>query len=226
MVVADGMGGHVAGEEASRLAITTLLNLVLTTPDWIFCAENPAHAEEMMRRAAERFSTVNRTLVAEAADNPRLHGFGTTLTLAASVGRNLILAHIGDSRVYLFRGGELYQLTRDHTVARAMCDAGVITPAQAATHRLRHMLTKSLGADEGEPPDVQKFTLDAGDCVLLCSDGLNDMVSDDQIAADLAPDAPSQAKCEKLIDRALAAGGKDNVTVIVGQSRVTDATSG
>lgn len=100
-----------------------------------------------------------------------------------------------------------------------------MTPAQAATHRLRHTLTKNLGADTGDRPDVENFTLQTGDCVLLCSDGLNEMVSDDQIAAELAHEAASQAKCETLVDLALAAGGKDNVTVVLSQYRFTDAGS-
>ena len=217
--------GHVAGEEAGRLAITTLLSLVLTTPDWILSAENRPYAAEIMRRASERFDTVNRTLAAEAEVNPRLQGFGTTMTMAANVGRTLIIAHIGDTRAYLFRRGELFQLTRDHTLAHQMCEAGIMTPAQAATHRLRHTLTKNLGADTGDQPDVENFTLQTGDCVLLCSDGLSEMVSDDQIAAELAHEAASQAKCETLVDLALAAGGKDNVTVVLSQYRFTDAGS-
>lgn len=219
MVVADGMGGRAAGEEASRLAITTLLNLVLTTPDWILLADDPSRAEEIMRRAVERFGKIDRALASEAQDKPRLHGFGTTMTLAANVGRNLLIAHIGDSRAYLFRNRKLYQLTRDHTVVRELCDAGLITPAQAATHHFRHVLTKNLGGDRAEQPDVQTLTLETGDCLLLCSDGLSEMVTDDELRADLALDVVSQVKCEKLIDRALAAGGKDNVTVVVGQYR-------
>ena len=217
MAVADGMGGHVAGEEASRLAIATLVSLVQSTPDWILRADDPEFAEEIMRRASERFDLVDQALSLEAAFDPKLHGFGTTMTLAASVGLNLFIAHIGDSRAYLFRRGKLHQLTRDHTLAGELYEAGQITLAQVATHHLRHVLTRNLGRQKTSKPDVQKLSLEPGDCLLLCSDGLNDMVSNDKIAAILAQGKASAILSQELIDLALAAGGKDNVTVILAQ---------
>lgn len=220
MAVADGMGGHAAGEEASRLAITTLIDLVLSTPDWILRADDPEYADEIMRRAGERFELVDQALSVEAALDPELHGFGTTMTLAASVGMNLFIANIGDSRAYLFRRGKLHQLTRDHTMASELYQAGQITLAQAATHHLRHVLTRNLGRQKSSKPDVQKLGLERGDCLLLCSDGLNDMVSNEKIAATLAEGKDSAILCQQLIDLALAAGGKDNVTVIVAQYRI------
>jgi protein phosphatase len=223
MVVADGMGGHAAGEEASKLAITRLMDLVLATPDWILRADDPIYAEEIMRRASERFEQVDQALAEQAADDPKLRGFGTTMTLAATVGRDLFIAHIGDSRAYLFRGGKLHQLTRDHTLVREMYEAGIISRAEAATHHLRHALTRHLGPDGSAKPDVEKLALDDGDTLLLCSDGLNEMVPNDQISDILAGVAASGTLCERLIDRALEAGGKDNVTVIVAQYRISRA---
>jgi protein phosphatase len=223
LVVADGMGGPAAGEEASRLAITTLVNLVLTTPDWILRAEDPALAEAIMHRAAERFRQVNQALVEEAELDPELHGFGTTMTLAANVGRNLVIAHIGDSRAYVFRRGKLHQLTRDHTIVRELYEAGLITQAQLATHHLRHVITRHLGAAKGAKADAQQLTLENGDCLLLCTDGLTEMLSSQEIAAILANSATPEAICGTLIDRALAAGGKDNVTVLVARYRITEA---
>src|SRR5438309_2133295 len=107
MAVADGLGGHAAGEEASKRALTTLVNLVLNTPDWFFRMDDPSSAEEVMRRAADRFGQIDHALAEEAADDPTLHGFGTTMTLAASVGWDVLIAHVGDSRAYLFRKGTL-----------------------------------------------------------------------------------------------------------------------
>ena len=225
MAVADGMGGQAAGEEASKLAITTLVNLVLATPDWIARADDAWLVEEIKRRAAERFQLVDHVLSEEAESDPRLQGYGTTMTLAGSVGRNLFIANIGDSRVYLFRAGKLHQLTRDHTLAAELYEAGKLTCAEAATHRLRHVLTKHLGADRAGKPDVQDLSLENGDCVLLCSDGLNEMVSDDKIAAVLSGKVDSKTKCEKLIDLALAGGGKDNVTVIVARYRIGETAA-
>src|SRR5262249_21511115 len=125
-----------------------------------------------------------------------------------------------DSRAYLLRAGKLHQLTRDHTVVRELSEAGIITQAQAATHFLRHTLTRHLGGNRGAKPDVQKLTLQQGDCLLLCSDGLHDMLSDDQIAGILASGETSVTLSQRLIDRALAAGGKDNVTVVLAQYRI------
>jgi protein phosphatase len=222
MVVADGMGGLAAGEEASRLAITTLVNLVLTTPDWILQADDPAFAEEIMRRAGERFEQVNQALAEEGELDPELHGFGTTMTLSASVGHNLFLAHIGDSRAYIFRREKLHQLTRDHTIVRELYEAGLITHAQIATHQLRHVITRHLGAAKGAKAEVQKWTLEDGDSLLLCSDGLTEMVSSEEIAAILARGTASETTCGRLIDQALAAGGKDNITVIVAKYRIAE----
>jgi protein phosphatase len=219
MAVADGMGGHAAGEEASRLALTTLVNLVLNTPDWFLRMDDPSAAEEVMRRAADRFGHIDQALEEEAAEDPTLHGFGTTMTLAASAGWDLLIAHVGDSRAYLFRKGALHQLTCDHTLVGELYRAGMLTRAQAATHRLRHALTRHLGANKGGKPDVQKLTLADGDCLLLCSDGLTEMVGNAEITGVLAGGGASEAMSQRLVDAALAAGGKDNVTVLVAQYR-------
>jgi protein phosphatase len=217
LAVADGMGGHAAGEEASRLAITTLVGLVLDTPDWFLRMDDPPAAEEVMRRAAERFGRIDHALAEEAVEDPTLHGFGTTMTLAASLGGDLLLAHVGDSRAYLFREGALHQLTRDHTWVGELHQTGLITQAEAATHDLRHLLTRHLGANKGARPDVQRLALADGDCLLLCTDGLSDMVSDAEIEEVLAGGGASEAMSQRLVERALAAGGKDNVTVVVAQ---------
>jgi protein phosphatase len=226
MVVADGMGGHAAGEEASKLAIQTLVQLLRATPDWILRMDDPALAEEVMRRATEQFAQINQVLAQDAVEDPRLHGFGTTMTIAASFASDLLIGHIGDSRAYLFRAGKLHQLTRDHTVVRELTEAGIITQAQAATHFLRHTLTRHLGATGAAKPDVQKLTLQHGDCLLLCSDGLHDMVRDDQIAGLLASGETSATLSQRLIDTALAAGGKDNVTVVLAQYRIPAVPAG
>jgi protein phosphatase len=120
MVVADGMGGCAAGEEASRRAITSLVNLVLHTPDWILRLDEEPLPKEVLRRAAERYEQVNQTLAEEAQGDPGLSGFGTTMTMAWTLGRQLFVAHLGDSRAYLLRQGRLQQLTRDHTLVQEL----------------------------------------------------------------------------------------------------------
>jgi protein phosphatase len=221
LVVADGMGGAAAGEEASRLAIASLVNLVLYTPDWILRLDEGPLPQEVLRRASERYEQVNQALAEEAQDDPGLSGFGTTMTLAFSLGRDLFVAHLGDSRAYLLSQGRLQQLTRDHTLAQALVDQGRLDRHEAATHRLRHVLTQSLG-DHGRQiqPDVLHITLQDGDTLLLCTDGLTDMVPDQVIAETLASPEAAQTICQRLVNGALEAGGKDNVTVVVARYRL------
>jgi protein phosphatase len=215
MVVADGMGGMAAGEVASRLAITSLINLVLDTPDWIFGLGRP-QAEEILRRAAERFRDVNAALIERARGDAGLAGMGTTLTLAWSFQTALFVAHVGDSRAYLLRAGTLHKLTRDHTLAQGLADAGVIADQDVATHRLRHVLTQAIGiAGSGGKPQVQRVELVDGDRLLLCTDGLTDMVDEATIAATLGRDTTAAETSQALVDLALKEGGKDNVTAVV-----------
>jgi PPM family protein phosphatase len=225
MAVADGMGGSVAGEQASRLALISLINLLLHTPDWIMRLDDAPLTEEVMRRAGERYEQVNQRLAEEALEVPGLSGFGTTLTMAGSVGRDLFVAHLGDSRAYLFSQGALRQLTRDHTVAQVLLDEKMISRREAATHRLRHVLTQALG-DHGRDiqPEVFQATLDDGDCLLLCTDGLTEMVDDKVIGEILGSGESSKTICERLVEKALEAGGKDNVTVVVARYQFPKAS--
>jgi protein phosphatase len=214
MVVADGMGGAAGGEIASRSAIQDLVNLVLATPDWIIHGKSP-WVEDVMRRMNERFQHIDHLLSRRAAADPTLAGMGTTMTLAGTLGLDLVLCHIGDSRAYLYREEHLAQLTRDMTMAQELVDAGRLTAAQAATNPFRHVLTQCLGGPGRARAEVAHHTLRDGDRLLLCSDGLFDMVPDNTIADILRRTATAQDGCQSLVDRALEAGGKDNVTVVV-----------
>jgi PPM family protein phosphatase len=220
MVVADGMGGSAAGEEASRRAISSLVNLVLHTPDWILRLDEDPLPEEILRRASERYEQVNEAMREEAQQVPGLSGFGTTMTMAWSLGRDLFLAHVGDSRAYLLTGGRLKQLTRDHTLVQALVDRRVLDRKDAATHHLRHVLTQSLGDHSRQiRPEVTRLELADDDRLLLCTDGLTEMVDNSVIAEILASDEPSPMIAQRLVDKALDAGGKDNVTVVVARYR-------
>jgi protein phosphatase len=214
MLVADGMGGHAGGDVASQLVITTLVNLVLTTPDWILQLSEDVLVEEVVRRARSRVEQINRVLTAQAEADPRLSKLGSTMTAAWSLGKDLFVAHIGDSRAYVLRNQRLHQLTRDHTVAQEYGAKGIPMPSGLPVDRLRHVLTRALGAWKHDEIDITKFTLEDGDSLLLCSDGLTDMVSGDVTAQTLQTGSAEQA-CRQLVDLALEAGGKDNVTVIV-----------
>jgi serine/threonine protein phosphatase PrpC len=222
MIVADGMGGMSAGETASRMAITRLIRLALETPDWILSTDEP-RVEEVVARAAGRFRDVNETIVDQAQHQPGLAGMGTTLTLAQSFGTNLLIAHVGDSPAYLLRRDELHKLTRLHTLSQAMADLGEIPAGDVARHRFRHVLTHAIGIQgAGGEPEIRRFQLADGDRLLICTDGLTDMVDDATIAAELSRRAPADVTCQALVDLALEGGGRDNVTVIVADYRVPD----
>jgi protein phosphatase len=216
MVVADGVGGCAAGEEASRLAISILVNLVLHTPDWILRLDDDAFSQFAVRRAVERVGEINRELIDRATENPALQGYATTMTFARSLGADLLIAHLGDSRAYLYRQGRLQQLTHDHTAAQELADLGLIARQEVPAHPLRRVLTQCLGDhSRALQPEIQQVKLEDGDRVLLCTDGLTTMVQESAIAEVLADNDNPESLCRRLIDRALEAGGADNVTVIV-----------
>jgi protein phosphatase len=215
IIVADGMGGMAAGDVASRTAITTGLKLFHRSPKWGFKI-NKKEAYELFERVNQYLQEIDATLTERSESDRRLFGMGTTLTAAYSVGADLFIIHVGDSRAYLYRKGELRQLTRDHTVAQAMADAGYIAPEEVRHHVKRNVLTNFLGGHHGKvQADVRWLKLADSDRLLLCSDGLTDMVDDPSIAQVLADhDSPRDA-AQSLLDLALERGGRDNVTVIV-----------
>jgi PPM family protein phosphatase len=220
LLVADGMGGAAAGELASQLAISTLIGLALRTPDWIF-GTGEHLSERVERRMAERYRQIDAALREEAEADPRLTGMGTTMTLACSLGNLLVVGHIGDSRAYLFRGSALHQLTRDHTLVQSLVDAGQITAEQAAKHPYRHVLTRSLGGNACRlDGDFQHVTLADNDQLLICTDGLTDMVDTATVASVLGSAVTANEVCDTLVTLALKNGGKDNVTVVSARYRI------
>jgi PPM family protein phosphatase len=225
MVVADGMGGHAAGEVASRLTISALVALALQIPDWILRAD-PGHGPEIERRARETVQQVGSMLVERGRQDPSLRGMGSTLTAARSYGRELLIVHVGDSRAYLLRSGHLQRLTRDHTYAQMMVDAGVCLPDDVSVSGVRHILTNVLGGAIAEVDvDVDLLPLETGDRLLLCSDGLTDCVDDETIGTTLQRALSSRAACERLVQLALDSGGHDNVTVLVASFEFPPPTS-
>lgn len=195
LIVADGMGGHVAGEVASRLAV------------------NAAASSDL--DPADRVAAGNRAIREQVAREPSLEGMGTTMTLVGlNADGTAHFGHVGDSRAYMFHDGDLVQVTQDHTVAAEYVAAGQISAEEAATHPQRHMLTRTLGLTRFVNVDEIEIALKDGDRILLCSDGLNEMVGDDVIGEALQGSTPDEAAW-KLIDLANEAGGVDNITVIV-----------
>lgn len=216
MLVADGMGGMAAGEVASTMAVSNLIELILDTSDWTLALKRSKDVNTVMHRMKHRFLKIDEMLRGEAESNSTLRGMGTTLTVAGILDNTLILSHVGDSRAYLFRDNSLMQLTVDHTLAQALIDAGVAAHDDPATRSMRHVLTAAIGSlGDTIQPQVQRFTLRAGDQLVLCTDGLTEMVDDPTIAKVLREAKSAQVACQNLIDLALVAGGVDNITVVL-----------
>lgn len=216
MLVADGMGGMPAGEVASQLALSKLIELIVETTDWTLALKRNRDVKTVMDRMTQRFFQIDQILKDEARGDNQFGGMGTTLTVAGILGNDLVIGHIGDSRAYLLRGASFRQLTRDHTMAQALIDAGVASSDDPAPRSMRHVLTAAVGSlDSRIPPQVQRFRLLAGDQLLLCTDGLTEMVEDDIIASVLREAGSAQSACQTLVDLALAGGGSDNVTILL-----------
>jgi len=215
LIVADGMGGHSAGEVASRLAIREIIRLGFELPDWIIRIDESTR-EAAAARAQGRIEKLNAMVIEGGQRDPDLHGMGCTLTAALNLGRVLQISHVGDSRAYMLRAGRLFRLTRDHTYVQVLVDSGLMSEEEAATSRSRHILVNAVGgSNEDVHVDVERVRLANGDRVLLCSDGLTDAV-DDEVIRTLLADAPAAAAaCQTLVGRALEGGGGDNITVVV-----------
>jgi serine/threonine protein phosphatase PrpC len=204
-LVCDGMGGHNAGQIASELAAKQFLHAYY-------------HLGGTAQEAARHAILQAHHYIAEMASKiPSRYGMGTTLTALILKQDEGILAHVGDSRCYRLREGVFEQLSRDHTLVARLVEQGILTPEQAKYHPQRNVIRQAVGvADPSEPlePDIETFALQAGDLYLLCSDGLTDMVDDAEIEAILRDEPPTRAAW-RLVDRALANGGRDNITVVL-----------
>jgi protein phosphatase len=219
-VVADGVGGLIGGKVASEMAIRTLINLALNDPDWVFGIS--AHdTQRRLERMAKRWERVQAAIRTRGVQEPALGQMGTTMIAAVSLGTRLVIGHVGDSRLYVFRQGHLLQLTRDHTLAQMMVDLGQLTREEAATDPRRNILMGSFSAaGDTYPGEFQQATLTDGDQLLLCTDGLTDMVDNETIGSVLSRAASSNEACRSLLAAALKSGGKDNVTIVVARYRI------
>ncbi|MCA9216090.1 MAG: serine/threonine-protein phosphatase [Planctomycetales bacterium] len=217
MLVADGMGGHSAGERASKLAIETISTYVLNTLHWFFRLEaDREHDFESELMAS--LELCNRQIREEAEVVPGERGMGTTVTMAYLIWPRLYVVHAGDSRCYVYHESGLKRITEDHTFAEQLVNAGVLSPENADQSRWSNVLWNVVGGSEEDlHPVVYKCELAKGDTVLLCTDGLTRHLGDKQIEQVLSSAGSRSAKdiCQQLIDDALTGGGKDNVTAIV-----------
>jgi serine/threonine protein phosphatase PrpC len=215
IVVADGLGGEAFGELASKLALRTAWDLSMSEIKWTLKV-GEREVQELKEKAELYFQLIDRALIQEGRVKPQMAGMGTTLTFAYTIGSNAFVFHVGDSRAYLFRGDRLIRLTRDHTVAQKLVDAGVLTPESVATSSFRNMLTNCLGCSkEGVKVEMRHIRVEDGDVLLLCSDGLTDMVDEDAMSKTLNAHVVPQEACQALLDQALDNGGRDNVTMVL-----------
>ncbi|MCU0476461.1 MAG: Stp1/IreP family PP2C-type Ser/Thr phosphatase [Anaerolineae bacterium] len=215
-VVADGMGGHIAGEEASRIAVQMIYQAMqgselgqhsekLQAPEWV---------TGQMRAM---IGDANRAIVRRSEADPRLRGMGTTVTSAFVQGERVVIGHVGDSRAYHFHAasGEMEQITVDHSFVEAMIAAGHITRAEADDHPMKHVLYRALGQGNELDVDVYETRLEVGDRLVLCSDGLTLHVQPHEIARVVYGEPSPEVAARQLVDLANGRGGRDNITVIV-----------
>ena len=223
-IVADGMGGHPAGDVAAQTAVTVATQRARERVSWLH--EHPDGAGEFV---TDLVTSANVRIHDLMMMKPSLRGMGTTfvaLALTLTPMPVAHIAHLGDSRAYLYRAGQLTQLTRDHTLVQKLVQRGLIDEATALIHPERHVLTKGLGMGADMQPELTAVPLTPQDLIVLCSDGLTKMLADTAIASVLsrANDDPHRA-CHDLINQALCIGGEDNVTVIVVACRPSAGTS-
>ena len=220
MLVADGLGGGGAGSLASRVALSTFAHLALHYGKWNMRVD-ASTASEIYERAEWFFLQADAAVRTHAGSNPLLKGMATALTAAYSAGDDLFIAHVGHSRAYLFREGELTLLTRDHTIERHLADTNRPAAVERRAQDLRHILTDAVGAPGAYPMvEIERFRLMNGDCLMLCTNGLTDVIDDHRIAEVLALRRQPGEQCAALTELAHRAGGGDNVTVLLAEYRI------
>jgi protein phosphatase len=206
-VVADGMGGAAAGEVASRIFVETAQE--------VLSDNGPSGAvEDLVKRA---FTLANARMLEHVSNHPAHAGMGCTAEILAVTGADIVIGHVGDSRTYRFRSGELRQLTADHSLVQDQLSKGLITPEEARKHPMRNVILRAVGAKETIELDVLRGRGLKGDIFLLCSDGLTDMIGDDEILKCVNATSGIQEKASVLVELAKVAGGKDNITVVLAE---------
>ena len=215
LAIADGMGGHAAGEVASAVAISALAGLDEEVP-----------VSNLLELLSAAVASANATLHEMSTRDPSVEGMGTTLTAMLWSGSTVALCHIGDSRAYLLRDGEFYQITHDHTLVQSLVDDGRLSPEQAQTHPQRSLVMRALQSSTDAEPDLSVREALAGDRYLLCSDGLSDVVSEQTMQKTLVKFTDPEEAVHQLIDLAIRGGGPDNITCIVADVVDTAAEPG
>ncbi|UCF40632.1 MAG: serine/threonine-protein phosphatase [Gemmatimonadota bacterium] len=215
-VVADGVGGHLGGEEASRLTLEAVAGY-LTNSMHCYYTHDPEQESEFLEQLQSSVLESHQKVTAEAEADPARKGMASTLTLAIAVWPWAYVVHVGDSRCYQLREGGLIQITRDQTVGQALYDEGLLDTAEAMESKWSHVLASAIGGPEANPV-TSRVALHRDDVLLLCSDGLSGYVSDEQIRERLLTMKSAKQACHALVEDALEGGGGDNVTVVVGRA--------
>jgi len=222
-VVADGMGGHAAGEVASRLAVDTILEWMqkyLGGADLAIQGQPIATCSREATFLLSSIQVANRMIFDAAQGRREYRGMGTTLVSVLAVNNNVALAHVGDSRIYRIRDDRIVQLSRDHSVVQQQVDRGILSPEEAHESQYRHLITRALGLKESVEVDLTEEPVLPGDILLLCSDGLSDLLEDEEILAIVKEHADDLEKaCQALVDRANYKGGDDNITALLIEAR-------
>lgn len=216
-LVADGLGGHAAGEEASRTALETLTRYINYSLECYYTSD-PAKESEFLEQLYISVMECHAAVREEAEKQPELRGMATTLTLLMAIWPRAFIVQVGDSRCYRFRNGELTQVTKDQTVAQDLIDKGMLSEDKAEQSRWSHVLSSAIGGKYARPA-INIIDLQWNDVLLLCSDGLTNFVSHDQIYNRLLHMKSAKDACKNLVHDALEGGGGDNVTVVVGSPR-------
>ena len=217
-VLSDGMGGEAHGEIASAMAVETVVKHCRETesdPAMTVFGDMPAKWSEKTRRLSSAVHLANQSIYESAQAHPEQHGMGATLTAAWIDGQALSIAHVGDSRAYLLRGGTLQQLTSDHSLVAEQVRRGILTPAEAERSEMQSVLLRALGAHAEIEVDAEEHMILGRDILLLCSDGLTRMVTEPEIAGTLQAEPNPTKAAQRLVDLANDQGGADNVTVVV-----------
>lgn len=202
-VVADGMGGHNAGEVASAEAVKII-------KDGINCSNS-----DTKKALCDAIDIANATIYKMSVKNPQLHGMGTTVTACVICENKLTAAHVGDSRLYLLRDGEIKQVTKDHSLVEMLIENGTITKEAAKSHPQKNVITRAIGTDNTVEADTYEFSVTEGDIILLCSDGLTNMVDEEKILSLVWGKKSFENLALKLIKEAEGAGGFDNITAVL-----------
>jgi len=216
-VVADGMGGHQAGDIASRLAVETIVNELTVLPADLDFTDREIAVKHAILRA-------NETIFRIASQDAKYNQMGTTIVVALLSDREASIGHIGDSRAYVINRMGLRQVTEDHSFVNELVKSGQITSEEAERHPRRNMLTRALGTDQSVHVDMNELMMEPGDTLLICSDGLTNMLSTDTIwSTVIDPSLPLEVIADRLVEQAIDAGGEDNISVILIQLQQHDA---